>query len=264
MIARLLACCCAVLGAAEPEIARLSDPLLRECSGLVASRTHPGILWSHNDSGNACVLFATNAQGAAVARFPIAAVTDDWEDIACDERGIYLADIGDNRGKRHAIHVHRVSEPDPATPSTIPLPIAASWHLQYPDQPHDAEALVVSGDEGFIIDKRIGIAKMWRFRLDGPVDQILEPVADLAIPAPVTGADLSVDGKWLAVVHPFGVHIIPLTGGVSTADVTKAILVPAPMTLNREAIAFAPGGIFVASENRELLWFSDTWSLKTP
>ena len=252
--------CVAVLGAAEPAAVCLSDPLLRECSGLVASRTHPGILWSHNDSGNACELFATDVHGAALARYSIDAITEDWEDIALDQRGIYLADIGDNRGKRRDIRVYRVIEPDPTKPLVTPVPIEFTWHLHYPDKPHDAEAFVVSGDEGFIIDKRIGFAQMWSFRLDGAADQVLVQVVNLAIPAPVTGADLSADGKWLAVVHPFGVHVIPLANGVASADVSKAVLVSAPMNLNREAVAFMPGGLVAGCEDRELRWFSDTWS----
>jgi hypothetical protein len=251
---------CVSLAAAEPEVARFSDPLLRECSGLAASRAHPGVLWSHNDSGNASELFATDAQGAALARFPLAIRADDWEDIAIDARGIYIADIGDNRAKRATIRVHRVAEPDPAHPPSGPLPITMTWRLRYPDQPHDAEALVVSGDEGFIIDKRIGVAKAWRFRLDGAAEQILEHVASLAIPAPVTGADMSPDGKWLAVVHPFGVHVIPLAGGIATADVAKAVLLSAPMQLDREAVTFTTGGIFAATEKGELRWFPDTWT----
>jgi len=260
----LLLGCAVWLAAAEPEVARLSDPLLRESSGLVASRTHAGIVWSHNDSGNACELFATDVHGAALARFSIAAVCVDWEDIALDQRGIYLADIGDNRAKRTEIVIFRVAEPDPSKPSATPLPIDATWRLRYPDQAHDAEAFVVSGDEGFIIDKRIGVAQMWRFRLDGAAEQILEHVADLAIPAPVTGADLSPDGKWLAVAHPFGAHVIPLTTGVASAEVSKAVLISAPVQLNREAVAFMPGGMIVGCENRELRWCADTWSAKVP
>jgi hypothetical protein len=247
-----------------PAVLRLADPLLSECSGLVASRIHPGVLWSHNDSGHACELFAIDHQGATVARIAVDAVTEDWEDIALDGSGIYIADTGDNRCRRSAIRVLRVAEPDPAHPPGAPLPVARTWRLRYPDQPHDAEALVVAGDEGFIIDKRLGVAQVWRFRLDGDAEQVLEHVASLAIPAPVTGADLSPDGRWLAVVHPFGVHVLPLTAGVASADVATGRLLAAPMDLNREAVAFSPGGIYAACESGELRWFPDSWSGAAP
>lgn len=256
--------CMAVVVAAEPEMARLSDPLLCECSGLAASQVHSGVLWSHNDSGSACELFATDAKGAALARIPIAIVTEDWEDIALDRRGIYIADIGDNRCRRDEIRVHRVIEPDPLHPPSAPLPIAETWRLRYPDQPHDAESLVIAGDDGFIIDKRIGLAHVWRFHLDGAAEQTLACVARLAIPAPVTGAALSADGAWLAVAHAFGVSVIPLLSGIASADPLKAVLVTAPVNPNREAVTFAAGGLFVASESRELRWFPDTWSAKVP
>jgi hypothetical protein len=38
-------------------------PEIPEASGLAVSRRDPGLLWSHNDSGNAAVLFALDTAG---------------------------------------------------------------------------------------------------------------------------------------------------------------------------------------------------------
>ena len=46
------------------ELGRL-PPELRESSGLAVSRTQPGVLWSHNDSGDAPTLYAIDVKGHA-------------------------------------------------------------------------------------------------------------------------------------------------------------------------------------------------------
>lgn len=237
----------------------LADPLLTECSGLVASRTHAGVLWSHNDSGNRCELFAVGEDGRSIARLAVDAVMDDCEDIAIAADGIYLADVGDNRARRSSISVYRIAEPDPLRAPAAPLPVAQRWQLTYPDGPHDCEALVVLDGFGYLIDKRIGVAQIWRFACAGAAEQVLEHVGSLPIPAPVTGADCSVDGKWLAVSHPFGAHVLPLPQGIASADVAQATLIPLPMQLKREAVAFGADGIFIATETRDLDWRPATW-----
>jgi hypothetical protein len=56
---------------------------LIESSGVAASRTHAGILWTHNDSGDGPNLYATDLHGTdrGAVRVPGAAAVD-WEDIA--------------------------------------------------------------------------------------------------------------------------------------------------------------------------------------
>ena len=50
----------------------VADNDLAEASGIVASPSHPGVLWSHNDSGDEARLFAMSTTGAAlgVLEFP--------------------------------------------------------------------------------------------------------------------------------------------------------------------------------------------------
>jgi hypothetical protein len=128
---------------------------LRESSGLAVSRTQPGVLWSHNDSGDAPTLYAIDLKGRVLAR---AAVTDavarDWEDIAMGtcpweepsgRQCLYVADTGNNDRSRDVLTVFVVLEPaiagaDPARP----LPVQArTFRFRYPGQPEDAEAIAV-------------------------------------------------------------------------------------------------------------------------
>lgn len=238
---------------------RLTDPALGECSGVVASRAHPGVLWAHNDSGNAAELFAIGADGTTLARYAIAADNVDWEDIAIDAAGIYLADVGNNRRDRHQVQVLRVDEPDPALPSTGPLPVRTTLRLAWPDQPADCEALLVADPFGYLIDKRLdGLPGLWRFRLDRAEVQTLERVATLPINAPVTGADLSPDGRRLAVCHPLGLHVFALPpGDLATTVATARHDYLGWLDPRQEACCFVPGGVLAISESRTIRWLSD-------
>jgi hypothetical protein len=120
---------------------------LSEASGLVVSRTSPGRLWSHNDSGKPEIV-AFDAKGNVTGHVAIAGARNvDWEAMATGSCGsgscLYLADIGDNDGKRPEITIYRVPEPaKPGGSARVDAVIRAS----YPDGAHDAEALLASPD----------------------------------------------------------------------------------------------------------------------
>jgi hypothetical protein len=130
-------------------------PELRESSGLAVSRTQPGVIWSHNDSGDSPMLYAINLQGRLLAKAAVAnAVATDWEDIAsgpCPEddtaaqQCLYIADTGNNNRSRDVLTVFIVPEPmiSGADPSRPLLINARTFRYRYPNQPEDAEALAV-------------------------------------------------------------------------------------------------------------------------
>jgi hypothetical protein len=129
-------------------------PELREASGLAVSRTQPGVLWVHNDSGDSPMLYAINKEGVLLARVAVVdEVAIDWEDIAagpCPEEGatthcLYIADTGNNFLSRDIVTIFVVNEPsiagaDPARPIAAH---ARAFGFRYPNEPEDAEALAV-------------------------------------------------------------------------------------------------------------------------
>ncbi|MEO1057557.1 MAG: hypothetical protein AAFY28_11640, partial [Actinomycetota bacterium] len=131
-----------------------------EASGLVASRSHPGVFWTHND-GPDTRLFAIGEDGSDLAVFDAGAAGAgtalDIEDIALSYRDgapeLLIADIGDNRLERESIQFIRLPEPDPASPGQIEEVEVVEF--VYPDGPHNAETLLVDDDAGlfFIITK---------------------------------------------------------------------------------------------------------------
>lgn len=124
-----------------------------EASGIAASRRNVGIYWIHNDSGDRNRLFAVGPDGRHRGVFIVRdCPVWDWEDIAVGpgpEDGqsyIYIGDIGDNLTRRKSIRVCRV--PEPAVDRTVTSPPdttinAVVLRLAYPDQPHNAETLMV-------------------------------------------------------------------------------------------------------------------------
>ncbi len=152
----------------------LEDPAIQEASGLEASRTNPGMLWTHNDSGDEARIFLLDSTAKRVATYYLEGVNArDWEEIgAADINGkrcLLIGDIGDNRAQYGEIYVHRVAEPfwdraHTGVTDTIHKQDILSYKLRYPDGPRDAESLFFdpSGQELYVISKRelnVGIYK---------------------------------------------------------------------------------------------------------
>src|SRR3954471_13095062 len=101
----------------EP-IGRLEHPPIRETSGIVASRRHPGIFWAHNDSGNPPALFAVRRDGTLVREYAVNVPNIDWEDIATDDDGhLYLGEIGNNGRRLPFRAIYPLPRPAPRPPT---------------------------------------------------------------------------------------------------------------------------------------------------
>ena len=213
LIASLTAC---NVGESEPALeiapgvrlfARISDPRIKESSGVIASRRYADVFWTHNDGGGPKkqVLYAIDGTGATLAAFP---VTDpmfhDWEDIAIDDTGhLYLADIGNNESKEESLAVYEIDEPDPRAADTRSVSPKCGWRLKYPGRPFDCESLFVWKGYGYVISKVFNNApaQVFRFPLTDQKEPLtLELVATTKIKSPVTGADISADRRLLGLV----------------------------------------------------------------
>ena len=186
-------------------------------SGIAASRTHDGVLWAVEDSGNAAALHALSPSGGDLGAFTVAGTTNrDWEAGATAPGVVFVGDIGDNRGTLRSVVVHRVVEP-PAAPagSDGTLSVAATYTLRLPGGPADAEALLHDPTTGDLVvltknwdgdGSRILRAPADRLGSSGAVDLVDEGTVRLALPtfrfpgdALVTAADASPDGATLLV-----------------------------------------------------------------
>jgi hypothetical protein len=157
--------------------AAFQSPRLHESSGVAVSREYPGVLWTHNDSGDGPYIYATDLKGTDRG-FLLVSGADafDWEDMAlgdCPVRFraaacLYIADTGDNIGARPFVTLYALPEPVPPenpgdTLRTTSAP--AMLRVSYPDGPHDVEAIFVSPRDTatYLISKgRGGAIKVYR------------------------------------------------------------------------------------------------------
>ena len=195
-------------------VGRLAHPAIRESSGIVASRRYRGVYWTMNDSSNPPQLFAINAAGELLRAVRLVGAENvDWEDIAADGSGkLYVADVGDNRRKRQVLTIYVLGEPDPR--GTAAAAVEETCRFRYPrgHGPFDCEAMFVRKGWAYLITKQSLEARVYRVRLDGQAGQTAEAEYLGLLPeaAWVTAADISPDGRHIAVLSYTGVYVYDL------------------------------------------------------
>ena len=222
---------------AELSALRLSGPTrMEELSGLAVSRTYPGIVWGHGDSGQPPVLWALDLERGDLAFPPYlakkfddgaswpgltleGASNIDWEDLTTLNGWLYLGEFGNNGNARRDLGLWALPEPNPrATERQRP---AFFLPFHYPEQQRfpaeawvfDAEALFADPERNalYLITKHrkagdvrrfIPGAKLYRIPLDGAgrASTALTLVDQHEEMTAVTAAELSPSGAWLAVL----------------------------------------------------------------
>ncbi len=199
---------------------RINSEEVVESSGLIASRTYPGIMWTHNDSGDSSRIFAISSSCEVIEEFSVTGATQrDWEDITVDDdNNLYVGDMGNNLNRRKDLVVYRIPEPDPyggarevLADRTLPFRYANQkgflpWNF-------DAEALFWMDGAPHILTKHRSDRRTQLYRLPvtpAPDQAVLEPIATFDLgESPrfffsafgnVTGADLHSDGRLLAIL----------------------------------------------------------------
>jgi hypothetical protein len=200
---------------------KLDGAEITEASGLVASRTNPGALWTHNDSGGDPKVYLMSDQGVMLSAFLLPdARNRDWEDIAAGpgpvdgETYLYVGDIGDNSAQYDVKTVYRFVEP---LASEAQLSEAQLGEAQldtvrqidvlrfvYPDGPRDAETLLVDPltKNLYVLSKRDQFVHVYQAAFPQNTESIdtLEllgqmPRPQVGILEQLVGGDISPDGK---------------------------------------------------------------------
>ncbi len=187
-----------------------------ESSGLASSHRNPGLLWTHNDSGDLPRIFAFDEQGRHRGECQLRnAEAIDWEDMGSFTlRGgnyLFIADVGDNARKREQYTIYLIDEPDLSVHETPARPL----HFRYEDGPHDCEAVALdTGRQVFILVEKVVVPGSpcrvyelsWKSSHPGG-PRIARQIGSLkrdqlAVPW-VTGLDISPDGR-RAVIATYG------------------------------------------------------------
>ncbi len=253
-------------------LGRLDHPAIREASGIVRSRRHPGIFWVHNDSGNPPALFAVRRDGTLVREYRVGVPNVDWEDIATDDHGhLFIGEIGNNGGKLPVRAVYQLDEPDPfAEDGSGPLKVTTASYYRFPAAgAFDAEGLFIQGDRAWIVAKTFDQrpAELYTIPLKPPATLVRPAIPEKvgSLPRfnePATGADLSPDGSRLVVcsLHSVGVYQQEKGGGW-----TPIALRSFESDDQIEAVAWDGDDIVIAGEKRGIFRIrSSDWLDRKP
>jgi hypothetical protein len=136
--------------AAEDTVAfTIKDARIAESSGMAVDPAG-NMYWTVNDSGDRGVAYGIGLDGKVQGTLNFRAQPIDVEAVAVHDDRLYVADIGDNNGRRNFVRVFYFNDPR-ANGLTVTY---HAYDFSYPDGAHNAETLLVN-DSGrlFIVTK---------------------------------------------------------------------------------------------------------------
>lgn len=189
--------------------------MLKEASGLEV--TIPGHLWSHNDD-RFPVLYCLDTIGNVIKTIHLNHPNNGWEDLTLDEQGnLYIGSFGNNENNRKNLRIYKVTQPEIITDQVYTAGII-DFHYQDQDefpppkskQNFDVDAFVSKGDSLYLFTKNrthpsTGYTRIYRLPTKpGNYEALLYDSIYLGngpmMESWVTSADISPDGKWLALL----------------------------------------------------------------
>ena len=267
-------------------VADLQAEAITESSGLAASRTMPGLFWTHNDSGGQARLFLFDKDGKDRGTLNLSGFKPkDWEDMAigaCPRSPdiedneptpcIYVADIGDNDAERDTVSIQRFREPslrtDQGSPAKHTVQEPTSFRFRYEDGPRDAETLLAHPKTGHLYvvskDRDEGISDI--YRVPNPTvglgnDDVLEAerigqldYSDASFFGKLaTAGDIAPSGDHISIRTYSRVYTYCVTGDdfESVFQASPSMATPLP-TAQGESIAYGVDGnhLWLTSERR--------------
>ncbi|MFF5705887.1 WD40 repeat domain-containing protein [Streptomyces sp. NPDC012794] len=220
----------------------IADPRIRESSGLAASRIHPGVYWTHNDSDDGPYVYAVDsATGRTVARVTLTGTGTprDVEAISLGPDGrLYVGDIGDNRdGTWDRVWIYRFQEPAELGDQTVR---AEQFTVSYADGPRNAEALMVHPVTGrvYIASKNEQGGGLYEGpeRLSADGRNVFRRIAEVPW---VTDGAFSPDGTRLTLRGYFTARTYAWQGGRPDGAGER---VDAPWQGQAESVTYTPDG----------------------
>ena len=250
-------------------IGKITKDEINESSGLVKSRNHENIFWTHNDSGNKARIFPIHRDGKAfipdwvdsyTGLYVKNAVNIDWEDIAVDNYGnIIIGAFGNNYSLRKDLALYFIKEPLPGgvietrAYSTIFFKYPEQNKFPDPDLRFDAEALFTRNDEVYLLTKhrKDPYTCLYKFSEMKPnTINSIELLEKFKINGMVTAADCSGDGKKLAVLTYTNVWFFEINDKNSFFNGTVYYV---PIKAKQcEAIAIDGDNLIITNEQRDV------------
>jgi hypothetical protein len=275
------------------QIAVVSNSGIGEMSGLVKSQRFPGVYWVHNDSGDSPRIFAIDRQGNVIITEYLRnrfygeeeepgkelwpglsihlAANGDWEDIALDGDYLYIADLGNNANARRDMGVYVLYEPNPR--AVHQSRILKFLPIRYPEQENypanewhfDSESMFVANGKLFFLTKhrQAGKPMEWQsgvnlYRLETSYTDrvnLLKKIDSNPRITLATGADISPDGKHLAILSYTGLWVFdrPRFGDKWVSGRPRMMVLNPAITRQVEAVCWDDEEtILISNEQRDI------------
>ena len=179
---------------------------VNEQSGML---WHKNLFWVINDSDCMPNIIAYNINGKLKKTIRITnAENKDWEDLAEDDTYIYIGDFGNNRGGRKDLRVLRILKSDMVNKTELTVDFltfvwADQQNFRQRNMKHnfDCEAFFAFGDSLYLFSKNWADKKTRLYSMSKrPGNYQLKPIAEFDVNFMVTGADITADGKTVALI----------------------------------------------------------------
>lgn len=194
---------------------KLLDDRIDESSGLETAADFPGVVYTHNDSGDSARFFAVGKDGVTKAVYTLpGAAARDWEDMSEGRnKSLWFGDIGDNHRQRDYVSVYRVDQPARLANAKLS---STRYDFKYADgASHNAEALLVNPETGtlYIATKQKSGAGLYRAPASLSTSGYNKLTRVTGVPPVVTGGNFSPNGERLVLRTYSDAYVYRSIGG---------------------------------------------------
>jgi hypothetical protein len=181
---------------------------IKETSGLALLGN---LLITHNDKGRSNQLMLLNTQNGSIEQTidVINIENTDWEDLAINDEFLFIGDMGNNEGERKNLAIHLVAITD-ITKNISAVKSVGSINFYYPEQHefdiskkhnYDCEAILYHNQQLYLFTKNRLDDKTNLYTLPAkPGNYAAKLIGSFEVGGRITGADISPDGKRIALV----------------------------------------------------------------
>jgi hypothetical protein len=252
----------------------IDNPEIDEASGLVASINMPGMLWTHNDSGDKNRIFLIDNMAKWKGTFYLnGAENRDWEDITIshfpdNENYLFVADIGDNDASyNNDYRIYKVKEPKAISNGDQYLNVTETIKFKYPDGSRDAETILIDHNtkDLYLITKRESRIRVYQLPYPQSINTINTaifvtelPIGGVisGIPTGATAGNISFDNSEIIIKNYFQIFYWKLKKDESVKAALSRLydrLLPYTPAPQEEGISFAAdnNGYYTIGEGGE-------------
>ena len=200
-----------------PKLKYNLNDTINETSGLLWWNK---LIWTHNDSGGQPQLYGLDSSTGNIAKTItiINASNVDWEDIAQDDKYIYIGDFGNNaNGNRTNLKIYCIKKSGIKKKDSL---TATVIHFSYSDQTDfspagsnntnfDCEAMIVYNDSLFLFSKDWKDGQTRLYKLPKvPGTYVAQKTGELNVDGLITGAEIISD-KRVIVLTGYSTTVTP-------------------------------------------------------